>query len=86
MRGGWRKGLWFAAAMAPFIAGWTLWSRLHQAHAVDSALMYYIDYLGYEIYALRLVSLSTLLWKNIDWLLWGLGSLFQPKFADSPVL
>jgi hypothetical protein len=86
LRGRWRRGFWFAAAMAPFIAGWMLWSRLHQAHPADSALMYYTDYLGYEIYTLKLVSLPTLLWKNIDWLVWGLGSLFQPKFADSPVL
>jgi 4-amino-4-deoxy-L-arabinose transferase-like glycosyltransferase len=86
LRGRWRKGFWFAAAMAPFIGGWMLWARLHQAHSTDSALMHYTDYLGYELYTLRHVSAYKLLWKNLDGLIWGLGSLFQPKFSSSQVL
>jgi hypothetical protein len=86
LRGKWRTGAWFAAAMAPFIAGWMLWSRLHQAHPADSTLMYYTDYLGYEIYTLNLVSFPKLLWRNLDWFIWALGSLIQPKFANSPLL
>jgi 4-amino-4-deoxy-L-arabinose transferase-like glycosyltransferase len=86
LRGKWRKGLWFAAAMAPFIAGWMLWARLHQAHTSDSVLMNYTDYLGYEIYTLRHVSLRMLVWKDIDAFIWALGSLIQPKVANSQVL
>jgi hypothetical protein len=86
LRGKWRRGLWFTAAMAPFIAGWMLWAGLHQAHSADSALMHYTDYLGYEIYTLKHVSVPVLLWKNIDSLLWGLGMLIQPKFVNSQVL
>ena len=82
----WRKAIWFTAAMAPFIAGWMLWARIHQVHTADSALMHYTDYFGYEIYTLKRVGLGTLLWKNIDGLLWGLGSLLQPKFANSQFL
>lgn len=86
LRGKWRKGLWFAAAMVPFIAGWVLWTRSYQAHSVDSALRYYTDYLGHNIDTLRRVSLLMLLWKNIDSLIWGLGSLFVPEGVNSQVL
>jgi hypothetical protein len=72
--------------MAPFIVGWMLWARLHQAHPTDSPLMYYTDYLGYEIYTLRHVSLRVLVWKGIDALIWALGSLIQPRFSSSQVL
>jgi 4-amino-4-deoxy-L-arabinose transferase-like glycosyltransferase len=79
LRGRWRRGIWFTAAAAPFIAGWMLWSRLHHAHTADSVLMQYTDYLGVEIYTLRHVSVHKLLWKNLDGLVWGLGSLVQPR-------
>jgi 4-amino-4-deoxy-L-arabinose transferase-like glycosyltransferase len=86
LRGKWRTGAWFAAAMAPFIAGWMLWARLHQVQPADSTLMFYTDYLGIEIYTLRHVSLHMLLWKNVESFIWGLGSLIQPKFTMSQVL
>ncbi|HEY6346203.1 MAG TPA: hypothetical protein VIY49_32345 [Bryobacteraceae bacterium] len=86
LRGNWRRGLWFAAAMAPFIAGWLLWARFYEAHSADSALRYYTDYLGHDIYTLRRVSLHILLWKNIDSLIWGIGSLFVPEGVNSQVL
>jgi len=81
-----RKGVYFAAAMLPFIAGWTIWSRLHQMHPTDLALTYYTDYFGYQIYNLRLRDAHLLLWKNLDGVMWGLGSLFQPRVTGSPVL
>jgi 4-amino-4-deoxy-L-arabinose transferase-like glycosyltransferase len=81
-----RKGGYFAAAMLPFIAGWMIWSRLHQLRPADTALMYYTDYLGYQIYNVSLRSAHLLLWKNIDGLLWGLGGLIQPKVTSSQFL
>jgi hypothetical protein len=45
--------------------------------------MYYTDYFGYEIYNVSLRSAHLLLWKNLDGLLWGLGSLIQPKVTNS---
>ena len=81
-----RKGVWFAAAMLPFIGGWMIWSRLHQLRPVDSSLMYYTDYFGYQIYNVSLRSAHLLLWKNIDGLMWSLGSLIQPKVTASPFL
>jgi 4-amino-4-deoxy-L-arabinose transferase-like glycosyltransferase len=86
LRGTWRRGLWFAAAMVPFIAGWMLWAQFYQAHSADSALRYYTDYLGHDIDTLRRVSLHMLLWKNIDSLMWGVGALFVPEGVDSQVL
>lgn len=78
-----RKGLYFAATMAPFVAGWMIWARLHQVRPVDTALMYYTDYLGYQIYNVSWRSAHLLLWKNIDGLMWGLGSLIQPRVLAS---
>jgi hypothetical protein len=86
MRGKWRKGFWFAAAVAPFVAGWMLWLRLYQTHTADSTWIDYTDYLGDEIYTLMHVSLRVLLWKNVESLFWGLGSLFLPKVESSQVL
>jgi hypothetical protein len=78
-----RKAVFFAASMIPFVAGWTLWSRLHQLHSNDPALVYYTDYVRYEFMNISLRNLHLVLWKNIDGLLWGLGSLVIPKVTDS---
>jgi hypothetical protein len=78
-----RKAYWFAGAMLPFVAGWMLWARMHQLHTADPALIYYVDYVRYEIYNVTLHNLHLVLWKNIDGFLWGLGSLVLPKVIDS---
>jgi len=77
------KGWCFAGAMLPFVAGWMIWARLHQVASSDTVLMYYTNYFGYEIYNVSLRSAPVLLWKNLDGLLWGLGSLVQPRVTNS---
>lgn len=77
------KALVFAASMFPFVAGWTLWARLHQLHTDDIALVYYVDYFRYEVINISLHNLHLVLWKNLDGLIWGLGSLVLPKVTDS---
>ncbi|MEP7354402.1 MAG: hypothetical protein ABI824_14345 [Acidobacteriota bacterium] len=75
--------LYFITGMLPFIAGWMLWSRMHQTTTNDPALLYYLDYFRYQLYAVSFSDLHLVLWKNADGLLWGMGSLIVPRVADS---
>ena len=80
----WKHAAYFAAAMLPFVAGWMTWVKLHQASSGgDPALMYYIDYTGYQIYNVSFSDLHLLLWKNIDGLVWAFGSLAFSRISDS---
>jgi hypothetical protein len=78
-----REAVLWAAAMLPFVVGWTIWTRLHQVSTSDPALMYYTDYFRYELYSLSLRDLPLFLWRNIDGLLFGLGSLVLPNVFSS---
>ena len=44
-------------------------------HAPIPALIYYTDYIRYELYSISLRDLPLFLWRNIDGLMLGLGSL-----------
>lgn len=80
------KALAFAAGMFPIVAAWMLWSRLHQAHTNDPNLIYYVDYLRYQIINYSPGDLHIFLWKNTDELLTGLGSIVIPKVTNSQLL
>jgi hypothetical protein len=69
--------------MLPFIAGWMLWSRAHALHTTDPTLLYYTDYVRYQFLNVGFDNLAVVLWKNIDQILYGMGSLVLPKVADS---
>ncbi len=73
----------FAAAAAPFALGWMLWARLHQAPTNDPELIYYLDYFRYQAYAISWSDLPIVLWKNVDGLLVGFGTLIIPKITGS---
>ena len=77
------KALWFGAGMLPLVASWMVWVRLHQLHTNDESLVYYVDYVKGWSDNVHLNNLHLVLWKNIDALLWGLGSLILPKVTDS---
>ncbi len=77
------KAAVFAAGMLPIAAGWTIWSRIHQVHSTDQALIYYTDYVRYQFLNVNLHNLPVVLWKNLDGFLFGLGSLVIPKVIDS---
>jgi 4-amino-4-deoxy-L-arabinose transferase-like glycosyltransferase len=77
------QALRFAAAMIPFVAGWSIWARLHQVHSSELALVYYTDYVKYEVINITLHNWYLVLWKNIDGFIWGLGSFMLPKVTDS---
>lgn len=73
----------FGLAMAPAIAGWMLWSRTHQARTSDLVTMYYTDYLGYQLINVTPSTLPLFLYRNLDELFYGMGSLFFPKITES---
>jgi hypothetical protein len=78
-----RQALWFAAAMLPFVAGWTLWTRAHMVHGADPVTLYYTTYLDYHLYLVKLADMPMLLWKNIDQWLLGVGALIIPEASDA---
>jgi hypothetical protein len=79
----WRAAAIFAAAMAPFVIGWTLWARAHMPHTDDPTLLYYTDYLRFWALNIRQSNPLVILWKNVDQLLYGMGSLVLPKVLDA---
>ena len=74
---------WFGAAMLPFVTGWMVWARMHQAPAIDPDFMYYVDYTGYQLYNVAFSDVHLLLWKNIDGIVYAFGSLLLPRISDS---
>ena len=83
MRGRRRPAILCGGAMLPFVLGWTVWTRLHQVPTSDPTLIYYTDYLRYELYSISLRDLPVFLWRNVDGLLLGLGSLALPNIVGS---
>jgi hypothetical protein len=78
-----RKAAVFFFCMLPFVAGWMAWARLHEVTTTDPALMYYVDYASYQALNVSFADLPVVLWKNLDGLLSGLGSLVFPRVFDS---
>ena len=78
-----REAVLFACAMLPFVAGWTIWTQLHQVSTTDPALIYYTDYFRYELYSISLRDLPVFLWRNVDGLLQGIGALVLPNVVGS---
>ncbi|HXP84590.1 MAG TPA: hypothetical protein VN841_07715 [Bryobacteraceae bacterium] len=82
-RHGRRQAWLFAAAMLPFAVGWMIWAHLHQLKTSDPALLYYTSYTAYQLQNVSLSNFHLVVWKNMDELLWGLGSLILPKVTDT---
>jgi hypothetical protein len=79
----WRRELknagWFAAGMLPFVAAWSIWTRTHMLVSSDPGLIYYVDYVRYQFLNVDRGNIGIVLWKNVDELLYGMGSLILPK-------
>ncbi len=78
-----RLAVLFGAIAAAFVVGWMGWARMHQTPTDEPALFYYLDYFRYHLYNFELSNAHIILWKNMDGLLWGMGSLILPKIVDS---
>ena len=80
----WRRTALFLAPLLPAVIGWSVWSALHKPGSTDLTLMYYTDYLRYEFVNVGWDNLAVVVWKNIDQVLYGMGSLVLPKIIDLP--
>jgi 4-amino-4-deoxy-L-arabinose transferase-like glycosyltransferase len=77
-----RQAWYFAGAMLPFVGGWLVWVHFHQLKTSDPALVYYTSYFAYQVQNVSLSNLHLFLWKNLDELMSGLGSLILPKVTE----
>lgn len=73
-----RRAAAFAAAMLPFVAGWGLWAKANIAPSTDLTTLYYIDYVHFLMHA-KLSDMPVVLWKNVDELLYAMGSMALPR-------
>ncbi len=78
-----RRAILFAVSMAPFVGGWTLWTRAHQLAGADEILLYYTNYLSYVRYAISPSDLPVVLWKNADGLLYAMGAMALPEVTSA---
>jgi hypothetical protein len=75
----WRRAGLFLAASLPAVVAWSWWSRTHLPHSHDMSLLYYVDYMAFEKATVGLDNFWIVLWKNIDQIFYGMGSLVLPK-------
>ncbi len=74
------------AVRIPLGLGWIYWAIHNIIHTADQTLIYYTDYVKYEFLTVGLDNLHIVLWKNLDSVLYGMGSLaIPPVFALPPV-
>lgn len=78
----WRRAAVFIASMLPAVAGWMWWARTHTLSHADPTLIYYTDYLRYQFLNVGLDNLPVVLWKNLDQMLYGMGSMVLPKVVE----
>jgi len=75
----WRRAGLFLATSLPAVVAWSWWSRTHLPQSHDMSLLYYVDYMAFEKATVGFDNLGIVLWKNIDQILYGMGSLVLPK-------
>ncbi len=75
----WRRAALFFATSLPAVGAWTWWGRAHISHSKDMSLLYYVDYMAFEKATVGWDNFAVVLWKNIDQILYGIGSLVLPK-------
>ncbi len=78
----WKRAGVFAATLVPTIVVWMWWQRAHMPAHMDSTLMYYLNYTGYQFLNVDLHNFPVVLWRNLDQLLYGMGALVLPKIYD----
>ncbi|MDP8988458.1 MAG: hypothetical protein M3N41_00055 [Acidobacteriota bacterium] len=75
----WRRTALFLAPSLPAVGAWTWWAHRHLPHSKDMSLLYYVDYMAFEKATVGWDNFAVVLWKNIDQILYGMGSLVLPK-------
>jgi hypothetical protein len=77
-----KAALVYAAPVIMAAAGWAVWQRGHLLHSIDSTLMYYTDYVGFQKLNVGADNALVVLWKNLDQILYSMGALVLPKVVD----
>jgi hypothetical protein len=75
----WRRAGLFLAGSLPAVFAWSWWSRTHLPQSNDMSLLYYVDYMAFEKATVGWDNFWIVVWKNIDQILYGMGSLVLPK-------
>jgi len=75
----WRRAALFLTASLPAVVAWSWWSRTHLPQSHDMSLLYYVDYMTFEKATIGWDNFGIVLWKNLDQILYGMGSLVLPK-------
>ena len=75
----WRRAGLFLATSLPAVVAWSWWSRTHLPQSQDMSLLYYVDYMAFEKATVGFDNFGIVLWKNLDQILYGMGSLVVPK-------
>ena len=83
MRRKWRQLAVYAAGVLPSVIGWAVWSARNRTPRTDDVTLYYTNYFGYFLSSFQWNETHLYLWKNIDGMLHGLGSLLLPFVTDS---
>jgi hypothetical protein len=84
LRKRYRAAAAFFFAMLPGIAAWLFWTRGHLRHATDIVSLYYVDYIGYQLYCVGWRDLPLVIWKNLDGMFHGTTGLLWSRLSDSP--
>jgi hypothetical protein len=71
----------FAATMFPFVAAWSLWTRTHMLASSVPGLIYYFDNVRFQFLNVGWDNIVVVIWKNLDALLYNMGSLMLPKIV-----
>jgi len=83
IRGQWRQLGRFGAGMLPFLIGWAIWSTKNRTGATDNVTLYYTNYFGHFLANFQWKEAYLYIWKNVDGMLLGLGSLLLPNTTNS---
>ena len=68
-----RNAAIFATVMLIFVSGWTLWAGQHRPGLIEPYLMYYLDYVGYELFNVTPQNFHLYVWRNVDAILTALA-------------
>ncbi len=77
-----QKAVVFSAPLLAAVIGWMWWTRTHTKTSVDLTTLYYTDYMRYLL-RFDWNVLPSVLWKNIDQLLYSMGSMAVPRVFDA---
>jgi hypothetical protein len=72
----------FTLGMLPFVAGWSVWSRLHAAPGHDVVTLCYTNYLGYYFTNVGWDNIVHVVSRNTGALLEAMGSLVFPQMME----